>query len=144
MLRVVNQQPAFEMLVHHGGRNCEMQRRGAAISNWFRIQFSFNRRRVIDDLQTCARREGAKIARTLRRRRMMQKFRGKSFDDSINVMHAKLMFIDHQAVGGGLAFEKRDASFNPRNSADQRAGQQRNDAEMRDEKCGVMFAPRPA
>src|SRR6266567_8296112 len=88
--------------------------------------------------------EKAKIARTLRRRRMMQKFRGITFNDSINIVHTKLALIDQKPIGWRFAFEKRDCSFDSPNSADERTDQQRDDAEVRDEKCKMMFAPRPA
>ena len=54
------------------------------------------------------------------------------------------MFIDQEAVRGRLAFKKRDRSFNAPDAPDQRARQQGDDAEMRDEKRDVMFFPRPA
>src|SRR6266446_4696707 len=88
--------------------------------------------------------EAAKIARTLRGRRMMQKFRGITFNDSINVVHTKLALIDQEPIGWRFAFEKRYRSFDSQNSADERTDQQRDDAEVRDEKCKMMFAPRPA
>src|SRR6266446_2397386 len=78
------------------------------------------------------------------RRRMMQKFRGITFNDSIDVVHTKLALIDQQSVRWQFAFEERDRSFDSQSSADERADQQRDDAEVRDEKCKMMFAPRPA
>src|SRR5213596_265515 len=88
--------------------------------------------------------EAAKIARTRRRRRMMQKFRGITFHDSIDVVHAKLALIDQKPIGWRFAVEKRDCSFDSPNSAYERPNQQRDDAEVRDEKCKMMFTPRPA
>ena len=80
----------------------------------------------------------------IRIRRMMQKFRGVTLDDAVGVMDAELMLIDKQPVGWRLAFEKRDRAFRSQNPANERAGEQGDDAEMRDEKGDVMFAPRPA
>ena len=54
------------------------------------------------------------------------------------------MLIDKQPVGWRLAFEKRDRAFRSPNPANERTGEQGDDAEMRDEKGDVMFAPRPA
>src|SRR5437870_12928526 len=86
----------------------------------------------------------AKVAWVLRRWRVMQEFRGIAFYDSINVVHAKLTLIDQKAVRWRFAFEERDCSFDSPNPADERADQQRDDAEMRDEECNMMFAPGPA
>src|SRR5439155_24582784 len=88
--------------------------------------------------------EAAKIARVLWRRRMMQKFRRITFHDSIDIVHTKLALIDQKPIGRRLAFEKRDCSFDSPNSADERTDQQCDDAEVRDEKGKMMFAPRPA
>src|SRR5438093_6992702 len=88
--------------------------------------------------------EQAKVARMLRRRRMMQKFRGITFHNSIDVMHTKLTLINKEPICRRVAFEKCDSSFDSPNPADERPDQYRDDAEMRDEKCKMMFAPRPA
>src|SRR5438552_18511305 len=86
----------------------------------------------------------AKVAWVLRRWRVMQEFRGIAFYDSINVVHAKLTLIDQKAIRWRFAFEERDCSFDSPNSADERADQQGVDAEVRDEKRQMMFAPGPA
>ena len=86
----------------------------------------------------------AKVAWVLRRWRVMQEFRGIAFYDSINVVHAKLTLIDQKAVRWRFAFEERDCSFDSPNPADERADQQGDDTEVRDEKSQMMFAPGPA
>src|SRR5438309_9835702 len=88
--------------------------------------------------------EQSKIARTLWRRRMMQKFGWITFHDSIDIVHANLTLIDQEPVRWRVAFEKGDCSFDSPNPSDERADQQCDDAEMSDEKCKMMFAPRPA
>src|SRR6266513_453340 len=75
---------------------------------------------------------------------VLQEFRGIAFYDSINVVHAKLTLIDQKAIRWRFAFEERDCSFDSPNSADERADQQGDDAEVRDEKSQMMFAPGPA
>src|SRR6266487_5231743 len=87
--------------------------------------------------------EQSKIARVLWRRRMMQKFGWITFHDSIAIVHTKLALIDQKPIGWRFAFEDRDCSFDSQNSADERADQQCDDAQMRDEKCKMMLAPRP-
>src|SRR5437773_11421768 len=77
-------------------------------------------------------------------RRMVQKFRGISFHDSIDIVDSQLTLIDQETICWSLTFEERHGSFVSPNSADERADQQRNDAEMRDEKGKMMFAPGPA
>src|SRR5438046_7622527 len=144
MLRIVGKKPAFEALVHHGGRNCKMQRGRTAVSERFRIQLPFNGRCVIDDLQTRAGRELAEIAWMLWRWGMMQKFRGICVYDSVNVVDAQLALIGKQPIGGRFAFEKSDGSLDSPNSAKQRSDQQCDDAEVRDKKCEMVFAPGPA
>ena len=144
MLRIVGKKPAFEALVHHGGRNCKMQRGRTAVSKRFRIQLPFNGCRVIDDLQARAGGELAEIAWMLWRWGMMQKFRGICFYDSVNVMDTQLALIGKQPIGGRLAFEKSDGSFDSPNSANERSDQQRDNAEMRDKKCEMVFAPGPS
>src|SRR6267142_1483758 len=99
------------MLVHHGSGNGEMERRCAAIAQWPRIQFRFNRWRVIDDLQMRPRCEPGKVARMLWRRRMMQKFGWESFHNSIHIVHAKLALIDEEPISWRCAFEERHGSF---------------------------------
>ena len=74
---------------------------------------------------------------------MMQKFRGISFHDPIHIMDAQLMLIYQQAIRRRLAFEKSDGSFGSPNTTDERSNQQRDDTEMRDQKCEMMFAPGP-
>ncbi len=88
--------------------------------------------------------EKAKIARMLRRWRMMQEFSRITFHDSIDIVHTKLALIDQKPIGWRFAFKKRDCSFDSPNPADERADQQRDDAEMSDEERKMMFAPRPA
>src|SRR6478672_830342 len=88
--------------------------------------------------------EQSKIARAVRRRRMMQEFCRITLHDSIDIVHTKLALIDQKPIGWRFAFEKRDCSFDSQNSADERADQQRDNAEMRDEKGKMMLAPRPA
>src|SRR5438034_665566 len=144
MLWIVGKQPAFEALVHHRGRNCKMDRGRTAISERFRIQLPFNGCCVIDDLQARAGSESAEIAWMLWRWRMMQKFRGIPFYDSVNIVDAQLALIGKQPIGGRFAFEKSDGSFDSPNSADKRSDQQRDDAEMCDKKCEMVFAPGPA
>src|SRR5205823_6425566 len=144
MLQIVGKQPAFQALVHHGGRDCKMQRGRTAVSERFRIQLPFNGCRVIDDLQARAGGEPADIAWMLWRWRMMQKFRGICFYDSVNIVDTQLALIGKQPIGGRFAFEKSDGSFDSPNSADKRSDQQRDDAEMRDKKCEMVFAPGPA
>src|SRR4029077_17703235 len=78
------------------------------------------------------------------RRRMMQKFGGESFHNSIHIVHAKLALIDQQPISWRFAFEERHGSFDSPNSPDKRSDEQRDDPEMRDEKRDVMFAPGPA
>src|SRR5438876_12092037 len=78
------------------------------------------------------------------RRRMMQKFGGESFHNSIHVVHAKLALIDQEPISWRFAFEERHGSFDSPNSPNKRSDQQRDDTEMRDEKREVMFAPGPA
>src|SRR5947208_6426181 len=77
------------------------------------------------------------------RRRMMQKFGGESFHNSIHVVHAKLALIDQEPISWWFAFEERHGSFDSPNSPNKRSDQQRDDTEMRDEKREVMFAPGP-
>src|SRR5438034_9933567 len=88
--------------------------------------------------------EHSKIARTLRRRRVMQKFGRITFHDSIDIVHTKLTLIDQEPIGWRFAFEERDCSFDSPNPADERADQQGDDTEVRDEKSHMMFAPGPA
>src|SRR5206468_9858172 len=128
------------MLVHHRCGYGEVHCRRAALAHWLWIQLAFNRQCVIDNLQTRSAGEQAKVARMLRRRRMMQKFRGITFHNSIDVMHTKLTLINKEPICRRFAFEKRDSSFDSPNPADERPDQQRDDAEMRDEKRKMMFA----
>src|SRR5438093_13705182 len=87
--------------------------------------------------------EQSKIARTLWRRRMMQKFGWIAFHDSIDIVHTKLTLIDQEPVRRRVAFEKGDCSFDSPNSAVERADQQCDDADVRDEEGKMIFAPRP-
>ncbi len=75
---------------------------------------------------------------------MMQKLGRITFHNPINVVHAQLMLIDEEPVGGRFPFEKCDRAFGSPDASDQGAGQQGNDAEVSNEKCSVMFFPRPA
>ena len=50
-----------------------------------------------------AAREQTKVARTLRIRRMMQKFRRKSFHNSIDIVHPQLALIDQETIGWRFA-----------------------------------------
>src|SRR6266516_7218589 len=93
MLRIVSEQPAFEALVHHCGRNCKMQRWRTAIIERSRIEFSFNRGCVIDHLQARPGSEPAEIAWMLLCWRMMQKFRRIRLNNSVNIMDAQLALI---------------------------------------------------
>src|SRR6266480_769549 len=88
--------------------------------------------------------EQAKVARMLRRRRMMQKFRGIAFHDSIDIVYTKLALIHEEPISWRFAFEKRHGPFDSPNPADERSDQQRDNTEMRDEKREVMFTPWPA
>ena len=80
----------------------------------------------------------------LRSGRAMDKFGRVTFDDPIGVVDAKLMLIDQQPIVRRFAFEERDRSFDSPNASDERPGQERDDAEMSDEKRDVMFFPGPA
>src|SRR5206468_6296772 len=130
MLRIVGKKTAFEALVHHGGRNCKMQRGRTAVSVRFRIQLPFNGCRVFECLQARAGGELAEIAWMLWRWGMMQKFRGICFYDSVNVMDTQLALISKQPIGGRLAAEESDGSFDSPNSANERSYQQRDNPEM--------------
>src|SRR2546428_12926765 len=88
--------------------------------------------------------EQSKIARTLWRRGMMQKFGRITFHDSIDIVHTKLTLIDQEPVHWRVAFVKGDCFFDFPNPSDERADQQRDDAEMRGEGGKMMFSPRPA
>lgn len=144
MLRIIRQQPVFEALIHHRRFDFEMQSRCAAVFQRPGIQFAFDCRGVIDNLQTRAARELAEISWTLRTWRMMQKFRRITFNNSIDIVDAELMLIDQQSIGRRLAFKNRDRPLDTKNPANERANQKRNDAEMGDEKRGVIFLPGPA
>src|SRR6266404_166758 len=144
MLRIVGQQPAFEMLVHQCGRDRKMQRGRATISERPWVQLSFDRGRVIDDAQACTACEHAKVFRMIRIRWMMLKFRSVTFDDAVGVMDAELMLIDKEPIGWRLAFEKCDCAFRSPNPANERTGEQGDDAEVSDKKGDVMLSPRPA
>src|SRR5881628_3845027 len=142
------------MLIHHCGRNREMQRRPARRSfsgggrapivhgHW--IQLPLDRRRVIDNLQMRSAGELPKIAWMLWRWRMMQEFSRIAFHDSINIVNAQLALVNKEPIRWRFAFEERDCPFDSPNPPDERADQQRDDAEMRDEEGKMMFAPRPA
>src|SRR5207302_2520000 len=88
-----------------------MRRRRAAVFERPRIEFAFDCGSVIDDLQTRAACELAEISWMLRIGRMMQKFRGITFDDPVKIMDAKLMLIDQQSVRRRFALEERDCAF---------------------------------
>src|SRR4029077_12401500 len=108
------------------------------------IQFTLNGRRIINHAQPRAACQRSKIARMLRCRWMMQKFSGKSFHHSIDILHSQLMFVDKQPIRWRLTFKNCKGALNSPNPPDERAGQQRDDAEMCNEKGNVMFAPGPA
>ena len=74
---------------------------------------------------------------------MMQKFRGITFDDAIDVVDTELMLIDEQSICRRFAFEKCDRSFDTKNPADERADQQRDNAEVRNEERAMIFFPGP-
>src|SRR5256885_3657697 len=76
-------------------------------------------------------------------RRVMQKFRRITFDDSIDIVDAELMLIDQQSIGRRLAFKKRDRALDPKCPPDERANQKRDDAEMGNEERAVIFFPGP-
>ena len=97
-----------------------MERRHAAVFERPGIQFAFDRLGVIHNLQERSAGKLAQIFWMLWVRRVMQKFRGITFDDSIDIVHAKLMLIDQQSIGRRLAFKKRDRPFHPKNPADER------------------------
>ena len=143
VLRIVGEQPAIEMLIHHRCGNGEMQRRRSAIIQWLWVELCVDRWGVINNPQMRAAREQAKVAWMLWRRRMMQKLSGIAFYDSIDIMDAQLAFVDQKPVRWRFAFEKCDRSFDSPNSADKRSDQQRNDTEVRDQKREMMFAPWP-
>ena len=100
-----------------------MQRGRAATAERSWVQLPFNRGRVIDNAQARATCERAKCFRMIRMRRMMQKFRGVTFDDSVGIMDAELMLIDKQPVSWQLAFQKRDRAFRSPNPTNERTGQ---------------------
>ena len=120
-----------------------MRRRRAAVFERPRIEFAFDCGSVIDDLQTRAACELAEISWMLRIRRMVQKFRGITFDDPVEIMDAKLMLIDQQSVRRRFALEERDCAFDAKDPADERPNQKRDDAEMSNKKRGVIFFPGP-
>src|SRR5712675_1109255 len=131
------------MLIHHRGGDREMQRWRSAIIQRFWVELSFNRRRVIDNAQTRPDCDWAKVAWVLRRRRMMQKLSRIAFYDSIDIVGAQLAFVDQEPIRWRFALEKGDCSFDSPNSPDERSDQQRDNTEMRYEKCEMMFATRP-
>src|SRR4030095_6445205 len=121
------------------GGNGEMQRRRSAVIQCLWVELCFDRWGVINNLQMRAACEQAQVAWMLWRRRMMQKLGGIAFYESIDIVDAQLAFIDQEPICWRFAFEKRDCSFNSPNSADEGSDQQRDDTEMRDEKCEMMF-----
>ena len=54
------------------------------------------------------------------------------------------MLIYQQAIRGWIALKNGDCSLGSPDPADERSDQQSDDAEVRDEKCEMMFTPRPA
>ena len=108
------------------------------------IQLPLDRRRVIDNLQMRSAGELPKVAWMLWRWRMMQEFSRIAFHDSINIVNAQLALVNKEPVRWRFAFEERDCPFDSPNPPDERADQQRDDAEMRDEECKMMFTPGPA
>jgi len=116
------------MLVHHRGGDCEMQGRRSAVNSAALVKLSFDRRRVIDNTQTRATGERAKIARMLRRRRMIAKTRrGNPFTIPSTSWTRSWAFIDKEPISWRLAFEKRHGSFDSPNSPNERSGEQRDD-----------------
>src|SRR5439155_930037 len=75
----------------------------------------------------------------LRRRRMMQKFRGIAFHDSIDIVYTKLALIHEEPISWRFTFEKRYGPFDSPNPAEERSDQQRDNTEMRDEKREVRL-----
>src|SRR5262249_46475853 len=130
VLRIVGEQPAIEMLVHHGGGNGEMQRRRSAVIRWLWVELCFERWGVINNSQLRTAREQAKLAWTLWRWGMMQKLGGIAFYNSIDIVDAQLAFIDQEPIRWWFAFEKRDCSFDSPNSADKGSDQQGDDTKM--------------
>ena len=121
-----------------------MQSRHAAFRQRLRIEFSFDGRRVIDDAEPRAARQQAEVPRFLRCGRPMNELGRVTFHDAVGITDAQLMFIDEEAIRGRLAFKQSDRSFDPADASDERAGQERDDAKMGDQKRDVMFFPRPA
>src|SRR5882724_6218868 len=109
------------MLVHHRCGYGEVHCWPAAPAHWLWIQLALNRRCVIDNLQTRPAGQQPEVAWMLRRRRMMQEFRGVAFYDSVNVVDAQLVLVNKEPICRRVAFEQRDRPFDSPNSADQRA-----------------------
>ena len=53
------------------------------------------------------------------------------------------MLIDQETVAWRFAFEERDGAFDSPDPPDERPDQQRDNAEMRNEKGNMMFSPGP-
>src|SRR4026208_343632 len=102
VLRIVGEQPAIEMLIHHRGGNGEMQCWRTAIIQWLWVELSFDRWGGMNDLQMRAAREKAKVAWMLWRRRMMQKLGGIAFYDSIDIVDAQRTLGRQGAVCRGV------------------------------------------
>ena len=141
---VIRQEPALQLLSHHRGRDREMQRRYAVAFQRLWVQLSLHRGRVLQNAEPRAGRERSQIPRTLSGRRPVNELRRITFDDPIRVAHAQLMLIHEQPVRRRLALEERERAFHAPETSDERSEEQRNDAEMRDEKRHVMLLPRPA
>lgn len=67
-----------------------------------------------------------------------------AFLDAAGIVEVQLMLVEKQPVRGRFAFEECDGSFDSPDSSDERTGQERDDAEVGDEKRNVMFFPPPA
>ena len=143
MLWIVREQPVLKTLTHHRGRDGEMKRGNAARGYGLGIELCLDGRSVSNQTQMRARGEQTKIPRLLRGRWTMNEFSGITLNDPIRVADTKLMLIDEEPIAGRIAFEKGDRAFDSPNAADQRAGEKCDDAQMCNEKCNVMFFPRP-
>ena len=141
MLAIVRQEPALQALIHHRGCDREMKRGRASVVERLRVQLAFEGRRIFDDAESGSSREQAEVPRFLRRGRAMNEFGRVALNDPVGVADPELMLIDQQTIARRFAFEERDGSFDSPSPPDERSGQERDDAEMRDEKGKMMFAP---
>src|SRR5262245_28429194 len=65
VLRIIGEQPAIEMLIHHRRGNSEMQRRRSAVNQGLRVKLCFDCWCVSNNSQMCAACEQAQVARML-------------------------------------------------------------------------------